>query len=131
MTIRDAADRWARIWERAWNEKDIEAILGLYSDAVVYSAEPFRKPYRGLDGMRQFVTAAFATEERVDAVFGPPIVGEAAAAVPWWATLLEDGEEATLAGTSSLRFDSDGLVVEQWDTWHQSPGAIEVPGWPF
>ena len=46
------------------------------------------------------------------------------------AALLEAGEEATLAGTSVLRFDADGLVAEQWDAWHLIAGRCEPPdGW--
>ena len=131
MTIDEAAERWARTWERGWIEKDLEAILALYSDAVVYASEPFREPYRGLAGVREYVSQAFAEEERVRAVFGRPVVGDRGASIAWWATLLENGEEITLAGTSNLRFDADGRVLEQWDTWNQAAGAVEVTGWPF
>jgi hypothetical protein len=33
--------------------------------------------------------------------------------------LLENGAATTLAGTSVLRFDADGRVIEQWDAWNQ------------
>jgi hypothetical protein len=131
MTIDEAARRWASTWELGWTEKNLEAILGLYSDDVVYSSEPFREPYRGLAGVREYVGQAFAEEERVRAVFGRPVVGDRGASVAWWATLIENGEAITLAGTSNLRFDAEGQVVEQWDTWNQAPGSIEASGWPF
>jgi hypothetical protein len=131
VTIDDAAERWARTWELAWTGKDLEPILGLYSDAVVYSSEPFREPYRGLAGVREFVSQAFAEEERIAAVFGQPVVGDRGASVAWWATLIENGDEITLAGTSSLRFDEDGRVIEQWDTWNQAAGSVGPSGWPF
>ena len=47
-----------------------------------------------------------------------PIVNGDRASVSWWASLREEGADTTLAGTSVLRFDPDGLVVEQWDTWN-------------
>jgi hypothetical protein len=131
LTIREAAERWARTWERAWTDRDLDAVLGLYAEDVVYSSEPFRDPFRGLVGVREYVSQAFAEEDRIRAVFAEPIVGLQGAAVPWWATLVENGEELTLAGTSSLRFDDDGLVVEQWDTWNQASGRTEASGWPF
>ena len=34
-----------------------------------------------------------------------------AAAVEWWATLLEEGQPATLIGTSLLTFTPEGLVA--------------------
>ena len=46
--------------------------------------------------------------------------------------MLENGTETTLAGTSRLRFDADGLVIEQWDAWNQLPARREPPEWsPF
>jgi hypothetical protein len=41
--------------------------------------------------------------------------------------LTENGAEITLAGTSVLRFDPDGLVAEQRDTWNQADGRREPP----
>jgi hypothetical protein len=131
MTIDEAARRWAETWQRAWTERDLEAILGLYSNEVIYSSEPFRVPYRGLAGVREYVAQAFAEEDEVRAVTGSPVVGDRGASISWWATLLENGEEITLAGTSNLRFDADGLVIEQWDTWNQAAGPVEPSGWPF
>ena len=131
MTIREGAERWARTWERGWAARDIDAVIGLYADDVVYSSEPFREPYRGLTGVREYVSQAFAEEDDIHATFAEPIVGESGAAVAWWATLRENGEEITLAGTSLLRFDDDGLVVEQWDTWNQSSRSVDATGWPF
>jgi hypothetical protein len=131
MTIEEAARRWAETWERAWAARDLEAILALYSDEVVYSSEPFRQPYRGLAGVRAYVGQAFAEEDQISTVFGRPLVDERGASIAWWATLIETGEEITLAGTSNVRFDADGRVVEQWDTWNQASGRVEATGWPF
>ena len=61
-----------------------------------------------------------------------PIVEGDRASISWWASLVEDGADATLAGTSILRFDADGLVVEQWDAWNQLALRRDPPGWsPF
>ena len=52
------------------------------------------------------------------------------AAVDWWAVVTTtDGAVETLAGTSLLRFDEDGLVIEQRDAWNAEPGRVELPGW--
>ena len=58
-----------------------------------------------------------------------PIVAGDRAAVSWWASLLENGREMTLAGTSVLRFDGDGLVIEQWDAWNQADERRQPPDW--
>ena len=36
----------------------------------------------------------------------------------------------TYAGTSTLRFDADGLVLDEWDTWNEAEGRHEpADGW--
>ena len=129
--IREAAERWARTWERGWNEGDVESIVALYADDAVFSSHPFRPPYAGRAGVREYVSGAFAEESGVTARFATPIVGGETAAVSWWATLVESGEEITLAGTCVLRFDAEGLVTGQWDTWHQADGRLDPFGVPF
>jgi len=73
---------------------------------------------------------AFGEERDVRARFGTPIVDGDRAAVEWWAALVHEGREVTLAGTSVLHFDADGLVLEQRDTWNVRHGRSEPPaGW--
>lgn len=126
----DAASRWAGTWQRCWESGDVEPIVELYADDAVFSGHPFREVYRGRDGVRTYVAGAFGDESEVRAWFGEPIASGDRAAVQWWAALREAGEEVTLVGTSVLRFDGDGLVAEQYDTWHMTPGRREPPaGW--
>jgi hypothetical protein len=87
-------------------------------------------PYLRHAGVREYVSQAFGEEERVRAWVGEPVVDGDRAAIEWWAAMTESGIEITLAGTSVLRFDVDGLVVEQRDTWNQADGRREPPeGW--
>ena len=129
MRLADAARRWAETWQRGWNERDVEAIVELYAEDAIFSTEPFREPFIGPAGARRYVAGAFAEEESATARFGEPVVGEGRAAVPWWASLVENGKPITLAGTSLLRFNDDGLVVEQWDAWNQSDKRRDAPDW--
>ncbi len=94
----------------------MEAIVALYAHDAVFSSEPYRVPYRGREGVRAW--------------FGRPIVTGGRAALQWWASLVEEGKGLTLAGTSILTFDDDGLVVDQWDTWNTIDERREPPeGW--
>jgi len=105
-------------------------VAALYAPGASYATAPFRPPHVGPEGARGYVAAVFAEEADVRATFGVPIVAGDRAAVQWWASFLEDGEPATYAGVSILRFDSDGLVVDEWDAWNRSDGRLEPPvGW--
>ena len=128
MTVSEAAARWARTWASGWEALDPEPIVALYAPGAVLSTEPFRVPYRGRDGVRAYVSRAFASEEEPRVWFAEPVVEGNRAAVSWWASLREDGAETTLAGTSMLRFDEHGAVVEQWDAWNVLAGRRDPPG---
>ena len=132
MTPADAARRWASAWKEGWESLDPEPVVALYAMNALLSTEPFREPYRGRDGVREYVTQALGEEEDPRLWTSDPIVDGDRASISWWASLREDGADATLAGTSILRFDADGLVVEQWDAWNQLPLRRDPPGWsPF
>src|SRR5919108_6001347 len=126
METRDAARRWAQTWQRAWEALDAPAIGALYAR----DADDVGAPFRASEAPMSYVERAFAEESEVRAWFGDPIVDGDRAAVQWWATLTEDGRGITLAGTSVLRFDAQGLVVSQWDAWGELDGRREPPaGW--
>ena len=117
-TARLAAN-WARTWTRAWPARDVEAIVSLYAEPALYRALIFREPEAGPASVRRYLTENFGIEEDIECWFGEPIVGGDRAAVEWWATWIEGGTRLTLAGTTILRFDSDGLVVDHRDYWNQ------------
>jgi hypothetical protein len=112
--MREAAQRWADVWERGWREHDAAAIAALYAEGAFWQQHPFREPEQG------YLARVFAEEESARCRFGTPIVDGDQAAVPWSAqTRLTDGGTENLAGVSLLRFGADGLVVEEHDFWTQ------------
>jgi ketosteroid isomerase-like protein len=132
MDAEAAARRWADTWQRAWEARDLDAILALYAPDAIFSSQPFREPYRGREGVRAYVAQAFADEEDPRVWVGEPVVAGDRASVSWWASLREDGADTTLAGTSVIRFDREGLVAEQWDAWNLLGERREPPDWaPF
>ncbi len=95
--------------------------MALYSEEVAYRALVFREPDMGLAGVRRYLEENFGVEEDVECRFGEPVVGGDRAAVEWWASWVEDGEPLTLAGSTFLRFNADGLVVDHRDYWNEVP----------
>lgn len=125
--VREAAARWARTWTEAWEALDVEPIVALYAADVTFSTEPFREAHRGHSGVREYVSRAFAEEDGPRVWVSEPIVDGNRASISWWAALREDDADATLAGTSVLRYDDDGLVIEQWDAWNALPEQRSPP----
>src|ERR671914_406539 len=74
---------------------------------------------RSVAHVRAYVERVLGEEEDPRVWMDEPIVDGDRAAISWWASLREQDADTTLAGTSVLRFNADGLVVEQWDAWYQ------------
>ncbi len=128
IDARSAARRWAETWERAWPPRDAAAIADLYADDAAYRGHPLHAPVDG--GARAYTAAQFAVEEGIECRFGEPIVDGDRAAIEWWASWIEEGKEITLAGTTVLRFDASGLVVEHLDYWVAGDGRVApFEGW--
>lgn len=120
------AGKWIDVWSRAWPAADVEAIAGLYSPDAVFSSHPFRNR----QDPRKYVEWAFSDQVVAECRFGEPVVSGDRAAVDWWGVITsQDGSAETIAGTSLLRFNADGLVVEQRDAWASQPGRHDLEDW--
>jgi ketosteroid isomerase-like protein len=126
MAALRAVDRWVDVWARAWPAADVEAVAELYAPHAVF----FSHPFRPRQGPADYVAWAFDEQQAAECRFGKPLVDGRRAAVDWWAVVTaKDGSSQSLAGTSLLRFDDAGLVVEQRDVWADADGRVELPSW--
>ena len=124
------ARRWAERYQAAWRALDPEAAAALYGPDAHYRTEPFRDPAVGRQGVLAYTRGAYAAEADQDPRFGTPFAAGASAAVEWWTTGLEEGQPATLIGTSVLTFTPDGLVATARDYWFLEPGTHQPSeGW--
>jgi hypothetical protein len=114
------------VWSDAWPDGDVDAIAALYAANAIFYSHPFRPHQRPAE----YVQWAFDDQESAVCRFGVPLVDGERAAVDWWAVVTStDGSRQSLAGTSLLRFDGEGLVVEQRDAWAEAAGYVELPDW--
>ena len=119
-----AARAWIEAWSRAWRELDADVLEPIYAPDAVHHSHPFREPGNPIDYARW----ALSEEEGEPEVWmGDPLVAGDRAAVEWWACVIENGKQISLAGTSIVRFDEDGRAVEQTDYWGQAEGR--TPPW--
>ena len=127
MDTEAAARGWSDAWRRAWRALDAELLEPIYSPETVHRSHPFREAGNPIDYARR----ALAEEEGAPEVWmGAPLVSGERAAIEWWACLIENGKEVSLAGTSIVRFDEDGRAVEQTDYWGQADGRTPpFAGW--
>jgi hypothetical protein len=115
VDTREAAQRWADVWEHGWHEHDAAAIAALYAEGAFWQQHPFRDPEPGN------LARVFVEEESAQCRFGTPIVDGDQAAVAWSAqTRLRDGGTEDLAGVSLLRFGATDL---SWKSATSGPRA--------
>ncbi|MFJ6834357.1 nuclear transport factor 2 family protein [Streptomyces sp. NPDC091209] len=130
MDTTTAARRFVRVWERAWADHDVEAILELYSDTCVHRSMPFREPHRGRDELAAYLRWSFASETTSDVRFSEPLIGQDGRAAAEFRVLAEeDGRPSTLAGCVFVRFDAAGRAVETRDYWHST--SAHAPSLPW
>jgi hypothetical protein len=122
-----AARAWIDAWTRAWRSLDAEPLVPIFAADAVQRSHPFREPQSPLEYARW----ALGQEEGEPEVWmGEPLVVGDRAAVEWWAAVIDNGVQVSYAGTSWLRFDHEGRVVEQHDYWGDTPGrTVPWEGW--
>jgi hypothetical protein len=119
---------WLDAYTRAWEERDADAAVALFTQEAVYRSSPFREPDVGHEGIRGYWERATGTQSGVEVRLGDPVVDGRRAAVEWWTTMSDEGEEITLPGCLVLRFAADGRCQELREYWHVEPGRIDPPG---
>jgi hypothetical protein len=120
---RQRVDAWLDGYRRAWEQADSPAVLGLFTSDASYRSHPLRPAHTGHDGVAAYWGRATADQRDVRVRFGDPVASGAAAAVEWWATMLEEGRPATIVGTSFLTFTPEGQVATARDDWFLEPGT--------
>jgi ketosteroid isomerase-like protein len=129
VDTREAAERFVRVWERAWAVHDVDALLELYAEDCVHRSMPFREPHRGRAELAAYLRWSFERERVTDVRFSAPIAGQDGVAVAEFRVLAEEeGAASTLAGCVFVRFDEAGLAVETRDYWHTADGHREPAG---
>jgi ketosteroid isomerase-like protein len=108
---------------------DVEPVVALYADDCLHRSTPFRPPHHGRQAVREYVSQAFADEQRIDDVrFGTPVVQGDRACVEYWAWFRDqNGTAMTLAGCAMARFDASGRISEARDYWHLAEGHRTPP----
>jgi hypothetical protein len=122
-----AARAWMDAWSRSWRAKDPQPLAAIYAENATFRSHPFRDPQPPLE----YAAWSYEEEEGQPEVWmGEPLVAGNTAAIEYWAVVVENGEQVSIAGTSWLRFDEDGRVVDERGYWGTAPGRkLPWEGW--
>jgi nuclear transport factor 2 (NTF2) superfamily protein len=128
---KDAAIRWTRGWKTGWEALDPAPIVATYSTDAIHRSMPLRAPEPG--GVAGYLARCFPDESDVSSRFEVWASYGAQALTVYVATLNNsaEGGDVTIAGCDMLRFDDDGLCIEQRDYWNVASGRLpDGEGWP-
>jgi len=123
MDAQPAARRWQSVWQRAWPDRDPDAVLALYADDAVHRSTPFRPAHEGIEAVRGYFVEAFMDETApAEVFFADPLVVGRRAVMEWWALVTEAEGPVTIAGIAVADFGPDGRIIRSRDYWHSAAG---------
>ena len=120
-------EEWVEGYRRAWETRDAEAVVALFTADATYRSNIFEEPHRGHAGIDEYWRSVTASQSEVAVRTGRPFADGTRVAVEFWTTMKVDGEDATLPGCLFLDFDDAGLCRRLREYWHFQPGTFEPP----
>lgn len=115
-------DAWLREYGRAWEDRDADAAVALFSEGAEYHETPFDEPMRGRDAVRSY-WAELPGAQR-DVTFRWEVLADDAdvGVARWQAefTRIPSGVRVWLDGVCTVRFDDEGRCREFREWWHRT-----------
>ena len=117
LTPGDGQDLFAR-FKHAWEERDPDAMLELFSDGADYRIDPFVEPMIGLIAIREHWNGVVAAQDHIEFdaervwVSGRTVLGS------WHVALTEraSAERVRIRGFSTMEMDEHGRIarMREW-----------------
>ena len=118
---------WVETYRQAWVERDPAAAADLFTEDATYRSFIFEDPHIGKDGVKSYWSDVTSTQANVQVTMGRPIVDGPRAAVEFWTTMENSGEEVTLVGCLLLTFDDSGVCRSLNEYYEFAPGLLDPP----
>lgn len=113
-------DTWLKAYGKAWQEKDIEAFVALFSEDAHYYWSPFEEPKVGHEEIAESVKSAVSIQEDIHFHYAILTASGFPAVAHYRTNLIRTthGRKVTIDGIMTVEFDDDGLcrVFREW--WH-------------
>jgi ketosteroid isomerase-like protein len=112
LTPGDGQDLFAR-FKRAWEERDPDAMMELFSDDAEYRIDPFMEPMTGLVAVREHWNGVVAAQDHIEFdaervwTSGRTVLGS------WHVALTEraTAERVRVRGFATMELDDHGRIV--------------------
>lgn len=113
-------ESWLRAYEVAWEERDPDKAVQIFTEDATYQVDPYSEPHVGHSGIRQYW--ADVTSDQRDVEFSAEVlaVTENTGIAHWHAELTQasSGALVTLDGIFVLEFSAQGKCSSLREWWH-------------
>ena len=113
-------EAWLARYEQAWESRDAERAVALFTPDARYHEMPFDAPKIGSAGIREYWTNVTADQRDID--FRASVIAvNGSTGVARWSTSLRSASSGTrveLDGVFVLTFDDSGRCSELREWWH-------------
>jgi ketosteroid isomerase-like protein len=115
-----SVEAWLERYEQAWESRDADRAVALFTPDARYHEMPFDAPKSGSAGIREYWTRVTADQRDIDFTSSVVAVNGATGVARWSATLrsASSGARVELDGVFVLTFDSSGRCSELREWWH-------------
>jgi hypothetical protein len=127
MTQVNNLDKWIDGYRDAWERRDADAVIALFTPDASYRSNILEEPHRGHTGIADYWRDVTATQSDVKVRMGTPFVDGRRVSVEFWTNMKVDGEDVTLPGCLLLAFDENWTCSELREYWQFQPGDISPP----
>jgi hypothetical protein len=114
---RDEVMRWVEAYERAWRERDVDAVESLFTADASYRGSPYQEAHVGHAGIKAMW---LDTDDAVFTVAASPVAVDGRDAVVRLEVRYGDPVHQEFRDLWLLRFAADGRV-EDFEEWFFSP----------
>lgn len=113
-------EAWLVRYEQAWESRDAERAVALFTPDARYHEMPFDAPKTGSAGIREYWTTVTADQRDIDFSASVVAVNGATGVAHWSASLrsASSGARVELDGVFILTFDDSGRCSELREWWH-------------
>lgn len=113
---------WLRAYGEAWEQRDAERLLPLFTDDVLYYETPFDAPMHGSEAIREYWSVLPTTQDHIHFHYRIlAVLPDQQAVAQWWASFirLPSRMHVKIDGVLICEFDEDNRcrVFREW--WHR------------
>ncbi len=118
---------WLDGYGMAWQNRDPDALVDLFSEDATYYEKPFDTPMRGRLAIQEYWTNATASQDQIQFDYEIVSTMEGLGIARWRASYIRIPSEvaARLDGIALVSFDNQGRCTEFREWWHREERGQE------